>query len=138
LEILGNEMRAHASLYPCYRPEHALDPTYYHMVALKYHCSVTLDVWKKPNEWHGSVCVLHEIGSGTDETFGTPEQAILATFQWPAEEKKIAREILGYLLGPVILTKTQIVREIDDKYSKHWFTAARSFDLLKGQTHGPN
>jgi hypothetical protein len=130
LEILGQQMRAHAIADPCIIAEDCFDPRFYRRLGEDYSVSVTIEFFamsKKavpPPRWHGSVCILHEIGSGNE--FGMPEQAILATFQWAEEQKKIAREILGYLLGPVIYEEKQVVQDVLDRMSLHWFTTAKA------------
>lgn len=124
LKVLGEEMRAYAVKHPCLVIEDAALPAYYRMVALNYHVCVVLESYKRPACWHGSVSVLHDTVRGSDETLGIPEQAVINIREWPLETRKIAREILGYVLGPVIVDPKQVVKEQEGLFSLHWFTEA--------------
>lgn len=125
LEILGNEMRDYARSHPCMVAEDGLDRDFHRLLGEKYQVCLTLETWKNPYEWHASICILHEIGSGTNKTFGMPEQAILNVVRWPEEEKKNAREILGYVIGPVIIGgKDHPIVEVAGLFSLHWCTPA--------------
>ena len=130
LELLGTEMRAYALLDPCFIAADGLDPRFYRRIGEDISVSVCLELFNGPKKslppprWHASISFLHEIGSGTDKTFGMPEQAMLITPHWGKSKLKQARETLGYLLGPVILYEKQVVQDVMDRMCLHWFTEA--------------
>jgi len=129
MELFGEEVRLAAWKDPCLIPTDGLDPKFYRLIGLKFHVALMLEMFEQekmppPPRWHCSVAVLHDIVSGTDQTFGMPEQAILVPSLWNADDHKDAREIMGYLLGPVIVGEKQPVIEIAGMSGYHWLTPA--------------
>ncbi len=128
-EIFGKEMREVAALHPCLNSDECGNPFYQRMMGEKYHVNLTLELFKKPPVWHASVCVLHEIGSGTPKTFGAPETALLAVRAWPAEEIKNTTEIFGYIVGPLIKSMSDI-QPVAGMFSLHVFVPAQVMPIL--------
>lgn len=131
LELFGEQLRFEAANDPCIVPTDGLDPKFYHLLGLKFHTCLVLELYEDkfnklppPPRWHCSVMVLHDIGGGNDANFGMPEQAILIPSLWNADDKKDARDIMGYVLGPVIVEKKQPVIEIAAMTGVHWYTPA--------------
>jgi hypothetical protein len=136
LSQLGRDMRAHAIKDPCYIPTDCADPRYSRTVAHNYHVTLTLECFENPPtpdghqpcpppRWHGSVSILKDVVSGDDKTFGFPtEQRLLLAQAWDKDDLYTAREILGHVLGPVILEETQPIREMCALFGMHWETIA--------------
>ena len=127
--IFGKEMRNVAMSHPCLSSDDCGLPMYQRMMGEKYHVNLTLELFKNPPQWHGSVCVLHEVGSGTPQTFGAPDTAILAVPEWPNEEIKNATEIFGYVLGPLI-KKMADIQPVAGMFSLHVFVPAAVLPIL--------
>lgn len=133
LELFGEEMRLRAVNDPCRLPTDAADPKYYKFIALKFNVCLVLELFEMktaklppPPRWHVSMSLLQDIVSGTDANFGMPEQAIIRPQLWSSDDRKDSKEIMGYLLGPVIVEETQPVIEIDGLHVVNWFTPADS------------
>lgn len=131
LEVFGNQVRERAYLDPCLTPTDGLDPKFYQLIGFKFHVGLVLELYDVRDEkmppaprWHCSVSILHDIASGTDQTFGMGEQAILNPDLWNTDDYKDARDIMGYALGPVIVEETQPVIERKGLWAYHWSTPA--------------
>lgn len=140
LELLGEQMRHEAIEAPCSNGGEILDRRYFKFIGLRYNVSLTLEVFKgmnmggrespPPPRWHCSITVMQDIKSGDDGNFGVPEQAITIPDLWQPGDMHDAREIMGYLLGPVLVTREQPIQEIKGLFAYHWQTPA-SQHLMK-------
>lgn len=134
MELFGEECRWAAIKNPSATPDDALIRELFRFIGTRYSVGLALEHFQTvlpdgtkmppPPVWHCSVETLHDIESGNDASFGKTEQAILVPELWDMTDVKDAREIMGYLLGPVIVQKTQPIIERRGLFAFHWYTPA--------------
>jgi hypothetical protein len=92
---------------------------------------LVLETFCTPAIWHGNISYFKQIGNEVvyDKAtnlpiFEAPQDALLLCKDWTAEEKDVARSLLGDLVGPLIVAKDTKVIEREGFFALHWILDA--------------